>query len=263
MLLRYAGACVKCGQTIPQGTRAIYDSAARKVRHIDCTGHGTAGASAHREYVRRTARDEARIAQQKLKVESVYGSGLLGKVATYLAVDDRPRRSTQVWAQGAVGEERVAGYLDKLADVGVITLHDRRIPGTRANIDHIAVTPWGVWVIDAKRYLNKRPALYTTGGLLGIGATDHLSVGGRRHDELIDGMLRQVEQVKSALGPVPVRGALAFVDADWPLIGGDFSIRGVAVLWPRRLAKVMLRREPPSLDVEAVSAIVARRFPQA
>lgn len=61
----------------------------------------------------------------------------------------------------------------------------------------------------------------------------------------------------------PVRGALAFVDADWPLIGGDFVVRGVAVLWPKRLAKVMLRQEPPTVDVEALAALVATRFPPA
>ncbi len=34
-------------------------------------------------------------------------------------------------------------------------LHDRRIPGSRANIDHIAIATSGVWVIDAKRYKGK------------------------------------------------------------------------------------------------------------
>jgi len=31
-------------------------------------------------------------------------------------------------------------------------LHDRRVPGTKANIDHVAVGAGAVWVIDAKRY---------------------------------------------------------------------------------------------------------------
>jgi hypothetical protein len=35
--------------------------------------------------------------------------------------------------------------------VGLV-LHDRAIPGTRSNIDHIAVVPSGVWVIDTKQY---------------------------------------------------------------------------------------------------------------
>ena len=34
----------------------------------------------------------------------------------------------------------------------IAVLHDRRIPGSKANIDHIAITAAGIWVIDAKRY---------------------------------------------------------------------------------------------------------------
>ena len=37
----------------------------------------------------------------------------------------------------------------------VWTLHDRRVPGTRGNIDHIVVGPAGVFVIDAKNYQGK------------------------------------------------------------------------------------------------------------
>jgi hypothetical protein len=267
MALRFAGACTQCGEQIAQGARAIYSSSTRTVRHIDCAAGpdlGTAGASARREHDRRQSRDEARIAAQIAKVQSIYGSGFIGKVATKLAVDDSPRRSTQVWAQGAVGEEKMAALLDGLADVGVIALHDRRIPGTRANIDHIAITPWGVWVIDAKRYLGKRPDFVTEGGFMGVGGTNRLTVGGRKKDELVDGVLWQIERVQSVVGPdVSVRGALAFVDADWPLIGGDFSVRGVAVLWPRRLPKYMLLRQEPTVDVVELTAQLARDFPPA
>jgi hypothetical protein len=34
-------------------------------------------------------------------------------------------------------------------------LHDRRIPGTRANIDHLVVAATGVWIVDAKSYRGK------------------------------------------------------------------------------------------------------------
>ena len=34
-------------------------------------------------------------------------------------------------------------------------LHDRRIPGRRSNIDHLAVSPSGIWVIDSKRYAGR------------------------------------------------------------------------------------------------------------
>jgi hypothetical protein len=51
------------------------------------------------------------------------------------------RQSTTAWARGAVGEERLGLALDALACPDVAVLHDRRIPRTRANIDHIVVTP--------------------------------------------------------------------------------------------------------------------------
>ena len=267
MNLRHAGKCALCGEEIRQGARAIYNTSSRSVRHSDCSvgvARGVAGGSAQREYERRRAKDDARVAEQKADVQAVFGTGFLGKVATLLAVDDRPRRSTEVWAQGAAGEERVADWLDRLSEVGVIALHDRRIPGTRANIDHIAITPWGVWAIDAKRYLNKRPDIITEGGFLGFGGTNRLTVGGRKKDELVEGVLWQVEQVRAAVGDAAaVRGALAFVDADWPLIGGDFMVRGVAVLWPKRLAKVMLRKEAPTVEVESLARLIAAKFPPA
>ncbi|MGN6274267.1 MAG: nuclease-related domain-containing protein [Protaetiibacter sp.] len=266
MNLRFAGVCTVCGDEIPQGARAVYSPSSRSVRHTACPGleRGAAGASARREFERRKARDDARVEAQKADVRANFGDGFLGKVAMFLAVDDSPRRSTSVWAQGAVGEERVAAQLDALAEVGVIALHDRRIPGTKANIDHIAVTPWGVWVIDAKRYLNKRPELVTEGGFLGIGGTDRLTVGGRKQDKLVDGMLWQVERVQSVLGgAAPARGVLCFVEADWPLIGGHFSVRGVRVVWPRRLPKELLQTMPPTIDAQAVARTLASAFPRA
>jgi hypothetical protein len=267
MNLRYAGTCALCGAQIPPGARAIYRTATRSIRHIDCEAEldrGVAGRSAQREYERRKARDEARVAEQKAAIQTAFGTGFLGKVATILSVDDRPRRSTQVWAQGAAGEERVAETLDQLAGVGVIALHDRRIPGSRVNIDHVAITPWGIWVIDAKRYLNKRPGVVTEGGFLGFGGTARLTVGGRKKDELVEGVLGQVDRVKAVVGDAsPVRGALAFVDADWPFIGGDFIVRGVAVLWPRRLAKLMLREDAPTIDAEVLAQRIAAEFPPA
>lgn len=53
---------------------------------------------------------------------------------------------------GARGEERLGTRLATLAGPTVRLLHDRRIPGTRANTDHSVVCPSGVLVVDAKRY---------------------------------------------------------------------------------------------------------------
>ena len=49
------------------------------------------------------------------------------------------------WAIGARGEEKLAEALDSS-----LALHDRRVPGTKGNLDHIVVAPAGVFVVDAK-----------------------------------------------------------------------------------------------------------------
>ncbi len=171
---------------------------------------GTPGASARREYERRQAARETRIREKHPKL-----GGLI------LAVTDEPQ-STKAWDTGAIGEERLGQKLNELAGDTLGILHDRRIPGTRANIDHIAVTPSGVFVIDPKRYAG-RPTLRVEGGILRP-RTEKLLVGGRDRTKLVDGVLKQVDVVRSIVGTdVPVTGVLCFIDADWPLIGGAFT----------------------------------------
>jgi hypothetical protein len=171
-----------------------------------------------------------------------------------LAMSDEPQ-TTRAWAAGAVGEERLGQRLDALSGDRVRLLHDRRMPRTRANIDHLAVTPTGVWVVDAKRYRG-RPQLRAEGGLLRP-RTEKLLVGSRDCSATVDGVLKQVDVVRRVVGDaVPIRGALCFVEADWPLVGGAFVTRGVEVLWPKKLTKHLA--DDGSLDVEAIAALHRR-----
>lgn len=55
-------------------------------------------------------------------------------------------------------------------------------------------------------------------------------------------MRKQVALVRNALADqpeVPVQGVLCFVDADWPVFGGSFTINDVAVLWPKKLKTLL------------------------
>ena len=149
---------------------------------------------------------------------------------------------------------------------GLQVLHDRRIPGTRANIDHIVVCASGVFVIDAKKYQG-RPRLKVEGGLLRP-RVEKLMVGSRDCTKLVEGVLKQVDLVQAALDPslgdVPVRGVLCFVEADWPLFGGSFEVRGVDALWPKKLSGKLSEDGP--VDAETVAALgrsLARSFPPA
>nr|WP_235523401.1 nuclease-related domain-containing protein [Cellulomonas sp. Root485] len=111
-----------------------------------------------------------------------------------IAVSEQPQ-STTAWARGAKGEEQLGRGLDSLADRGVRLLHDRRIPRTRANIDHIAVAPSGVYVIDAKRYAG-RPTLRVEGGVIRP-RTSRLVIGSRDGTKLVEGVHKQVGLVRT------------------------------------------------------------------
>lgn len=65
--------------------------------------------------------------------------------AVVLAIANDPQ-STRAWSRGAAGEEKLAIALVDLPQVRL--LHDRRVPGSRGNIDHIAIAPGGVSLVE-------------------------------------------------------------------------------------------------------------------
>ncbi len=138
--------------------------------------------------------------------------------------------------------------------------HDRRIAGTRANIDHLVVTRDGVWVIDAKKYKG-RPTLRVDGGVIRP-RIERLFVGSRDQTKLVDGVVWQMEKVEAVVD-APVLGALCFVEADWPVFGGSFSVCGVEVLWPRKIASRVSSTVAGGVDVDRTWATLLAAFPAA
>ncbi|WP_344196377.1 nuclease-related domain-containing protein [Pedococcus aerophilus] len=287
MRLRYAGTCRVCGSRLPEKTRAIYE---RQTKTVRCLEHvtppassmtpkrpsrasappaealppeapaaapedvdsGVAGASARREFERRKARREERIRTAHPRI-----GGFL------LAISEE-KQSTTAWGIGAVGEERLGKGLDRLANDTVRLLHDRRIPKSRANIDHIAVTASGIYVIDAKKYKG-RPQLKIEGGVLRP-RVERLLVGRRDCTNLVDSVLKQVEAVRIGLADdtVPVHGVLCFVEADWPLFGGSFTTHDVQVVWPKKLYPQLQVDGPLSTDaIDTLHRRLANALPAA
>lgn len=136
-----------------------------------------------------------------LNARRAFTPHILGWAGSFSRVSNEPQ-STTAWARGALGEERLGKRLDQLRDRGVLMLHDRRIPGSRANLDHIAISPAGVFVIDAKRYQG-RPRLRIEGGLIRP-RTQTLMVGGRDCTKLVTGITKQVALVQSAVDGLPL-----------------------------------------------------------
>jgi hypothetical protein len=277
--LRYAGMCVVCGAELAQGARALYDKASKTVRCLACPNvaavapsvaessavdavaalvpdertsidFGTAGASAQREHDRRAAKREERV---KERFGRRFG-GLL------LAVVDEPQ-STRAWAQGALGERKLAEALAGVPDI--VVLHDRKVPGTRGNIDHLVIAPGGLFVVDAKRYKGSLQ-IRDKGGLF---RTEwRLYVGGRDCSHLAENMGWQVKAVETLLGsvgcPVAITPVLCFLEVEWPLLFATESFHGVRLASSRSLRKLVTRTQAlDASEIDKLARILATGFP--
>jgi hypothetical protein len=209
---------------------------------------GTPGASARARYARLRRRDDRRRRQ------------VFGPLAPVVALLTGPKRSTEAWAWGAEGEERVGAFLDHIVGARGLLLHDRRIPSSRANLDHLAIVPSGVWVIDAKHY-HGRLERRSMGGW--FTPRQALYVGRRDRSALIASARRQRAEVKRRLPPdVAVRATLCFIGVEKNLFARAFTLDGILVTWPKALAKTL--RAPGPLDPDRrrqLAVALGRAFP--
>jgi Nuclease-related domain len=78
--------------------------------------------------------------------------GVLAAVVAGWRLRFRPSPEAVAWRRGAAGERCTARLLDPLERHGWAVLHDLAVPGSAANLDHLAIGPGGVFVIDSKQY---------------------------------------------------------------------------------------------------------------
>jgi hypothetical protein len=273
--LRFAGVCAKCEQPMPARSRAWWDADAHTTTCQTCgteptleptAGNaeanivteepvqrevGVAGGSARGKYEKLHQAREERIDQQW---------GRLSGVVKFLSNDPQ---STRAWAKGSEGERRLAAHLLRTVGDRAVLLHDRKVPRTRGNVDHLAIAASGVWVIDAKHYAG----LVERRDKGGWFTTDyHLYVGGRDRTKIVEGLGWQVEAVRAALGraDVPVHAALCFIEAEWKLFAKPFQHDGVWVVWAAKLAEMIGAPGPLTLiDVTNVADRLAMALPPA
>ena len=237
--LRYAGRCTLCGVELAKGAEALYHAETQTVRCVTCERPqsgpanavvGSAGKSAHEEYLKRRAAREAHVKGQL--------GNLLGGIALTIAGESQ---STRAWEQGSVGEQKLAGVLSGID--GLTVLHDRQVPASRRNIDHIVIAASGVYVVDAKNY-SGLIQIRERGSLLF--PDKRLYVGSRDCSRLAENMAWQTEAVSNVLssvfpepGRIPVRAVLCFVDGEWPLLLPPESFKGVRLEGTRSIKKLL------------------------
>ncbi len=213
-----------------------------------------AGASAEREYERRQT-------QRRERARKRYGP--LGALAANWIGDP----NVEAWARGAAGEQQTARALAKhLRGSHVIVTHDRRIHGRgRANIDHIAIGPAGITVIDTK---STRGNVEITTPLLS--RHDVLRVNGHDRTRQLDAIERQINAARRALersgaGAIPITGALCYPFMRRRWLHRSRARDGlITVDQPRQIARHTRRRGPLTpREIDELAAILERALPPA
>ena len=211
----------------------------------------SAGGSAQLIYQRKHQRRADRIDEKW---------GRLSGVVKFLSDDPQ---STKAWAKGSEGERKLAAHLLRTVGDSAVMLHDRRIPRSQANIDHLVVAASGVWIVDAKSYKGK-VELRDVGGWLKT--DDRLYVNGRDQSKLVGGLTKQIDAVLAAIedADVPIKAALCFVDSEWRLFAKPFQLGGVLVAWPRKLSEMIAEPGPLIRDqVMLIADRLAKHLPAA
>ncbi len=173
-----------------------------------------AGFGAEEQATRRARRVE------RLRREQAAGDATGDAVAEALARAERDKRN---WAAGAEGERRVAETLDTLGQYGWTALHDVHWPGRPlANLDHVAIGPGGVFIIDAKNWTGD---VTLTDGVL--------RQNGYRRDHELEAVADATAAVTALVSPQhrsAVGGMICLASQDQPVTWTTTGVRVVGRL---------------------------------
>jgi hypothetical protein len=164
----------------------------------------------------------------------------------------RASQPTRAWRDGARGERATARRLRRLERHGYVLLHDLQVPGSHANVDHLAIGPAGVFVIDSKYYR----------GALQLGADGMLWYGGYPLAQQLATAVWASVRVAEALQlppEVPVVPLLVIHRA--PVPWGGLTVAGVQVIPPSALGEVLGREAVlPAAQVELLAGQATARL---
>ena len=257
--------CEVCSKEIEKGQPLVWSRAKSAVRCIGCQNIsvekkpvkkiskvvGEAGASAKRQYKTRSAKDSS-------KVEFLHP-----RLAKLLRVDNVDSQTTKNWAKGAVGEEKVGGFLRKfIKKNGGVLLNDRQVPGTKKNLDHILITENAVFVIDAKNWSG---TISVKSVARNSEVKEILYLNSYNQTKTVEKMKDQVEVVKQALKvggfKVEAIGYLIFYGVDWPKKGIPTQVDGVLIKGKNSSDVILGIKSKRKVDVAAVGTYLEKYFP--
>jgi hypothetical protein len=156
----------------------------------------------------------------------------------------QPSLDAIAWRRGAAGERRTARLLKPLERQGWAVLHDLAVPGSPANLDHLAIGPGGVFAVDSKQYR----------GHLQLDPSGRLWHDRSPLTPTLRAVSFEADQAAQVL-PDPGVAVVPVVAVHGAQVPWDkVVIQGVPVMPARRLPS-MLRQLPAMLGPERVAAV--------
>ncbi|WP_328973380.1 nuclease-related domain-containing protein [Streptomyces sp. NBC_00239] len=159
-------------------------------------------------------------------------------VTAVLALRRIYRSKGSTWATGAAGERRTRWILAPLVWCGLgrwAVLHDRQIPRSRANLDHIVLGKCGPVYVDTKTWKSRKAKVHLRSGKLWY--------GNHPQKDSLDTVLWEASRVAEALG-CPVQAVVAVHYAAVP--PGGLISQGVTIIQSSELRRFLraLPKEP-------------------
>lgn len=166
----------------------------------------------------------------------------------------RPSR-WRSWLQGARAEYRTGKLLNRMRREGWGVLHDRRVPRSRANLDHVLVHPSGEFLVyvDTKAWHAAKAIIRVTGG--------RLMYGPWSQSNKVETVAWEASRLREATGlpTVPV------IAVDRGKVNGDSLIfNGVHVVSSASLVRLLNSLQPTLIpradEVRSITRSIQREF---
>ena len=218
--LRRAGECATCACSLRASTHAWRESKLKTVTCVAC--------------------------------HQLQAQGLAGRPRS------TPLVTTSTSATQTLAPTRLANHLQRELSESSVLISNRKSKGTRSRLDHLVITPGGVWIIETKNY--KGHVEQRDEGRQ-YKSDIRLYVGGRDRSKALLGTGWQHKAVTQALlslgrPEVPVHQALCLDNADWPVIRKPFKIDGIWVLWAPELVEIV--NDAPLFGEDDVANLAVR-----
>ncbi|MEU3260999.1 nuclease-related domain-containing protein [Streptomyces albidoflavus] len=155
----------------------------------------------------------ARAAQLRANARRSWWQRLLALLGIRTPHARRTANAAARWAHGAEGEAHTARLLAPLQTAGWHLRHDLALPRSRANLDHVLVSPCGtaLVVLDTKRWHRGKPT-HLLSGRIHCGQDD-------RHNQ-VEAVARYAHRVATILGLPAGQVAPLLVIHGSPILGG-------------------------------------------